>query len=99
MMPSSIGQRTKCAMPKPLLCQTSILSNKGNNSRDVLHTTLVRTRLNERERHDATTASTHSPSPDWQNLSLRACRCIPVVSGCICAFSVHVAISSFGDDK
>jgi hypothetical protein len=53
---SSIGQQTKCAMLKLLLCRTSKLSIEGNNIRDALHIALVRTRLDERERHDATTA-------------------------------------------
>src|SRR5213080_2382005 len=98
MTPSRIGQRTECAMPKPLLCRTSMLSIEGNKIRDALHAPLVRTTLDESERHDATTAQTHSTPPDWQDLSVFACQCVPGVPGCICAFSVHLAVSSFGDD-
>src|SRR6266487_2939043 len=97
-MPSSIGQPTKCAMPKPLLCRRSTISREGNNIRDALHTPLVRTRLDERERHDATTGSTHSTPPDWQDLSWLACQCVPGISGCIWAFSDHLAVNSFRND-
>src|SRR5260370_41070628 len=94
MTPSSIGQRIKCAMPKPLLCQTSMLSSERNNISDALHTPLVRTSLEESEPNDATTASIHSPHPDWQDLSLHAFRSPPGEPDCIGAFSVRVAVSS-----
>jgi hypothetical protein len=37
-------------MPKPLLCRTSMLMMEGNTVSDALHTPLVRTKLDERER-------------------------------------------------
>jgi hypothetical protein len=52
---SSIGQRTECAMPKPLLCRTSMLSIEESKIHGALHTPLVSTTLDESERHDATT--------------------------------------------
>src|SRR5947209_8098251 len=97
MTPSSIGQRAKCAMPKLPSCRTSRLSSERNSIRDALHPRLIHAILDERERHDVTTAETHSPPPGWQDLSLPACYCVPGVPGWTWAFCVHDGVSSFGD--
>jgi len=52
---SSIGQRTKCAMPNPPNCRMSRLSSERNSARNARQTRLIHTILDERERQDATT--------------------------------------------
>ena len=60
MKPSHIGLRTKCAKPKALHYRASMRPVGGSATRDATHIPLARKTLDERERHDATTASTHS---------------------------------------
>src|SRR5258708_20642413 len=98
MTPLSIGQQTKCTIPKLLICQTPMLSSQGNRARNVLHIVLVRSILDERERHDATTAETSPTLASCKGFPLPACQYIPRVYGCICAFSVPFAVSSLDHD-
>src|SRR5690242_12521024 len=98
-MPSSIGPRTKCAVLKVPICRTSRLSIERNGIRDALHPRLIHTILEERERRDVPKAETHPTTPGWQDLALLAGHCVPGVPGCTCAFSVHLGINSFGDDR